>query len=478
MGAGQSSASSAKAFGVKMPREYIRFALVDFNGKELSKVVPARHRDDRVFMYSGALSMGANSEVLIFPQALLDAGFPNWQLLPDWGTEQVLPWASSEEVVVSRVYCSMMNAPTPREICGRLLKELAQLELEPGKGAGGLEILAASELEFMVAKKDTDGVYQPFFDGVDIFATLQQTKAADLCYEIESNMQAVGVDIKTMNTEYGHGQLEITFAPKFGIAAGDAASTFKLGVKEMAQKRGLTATFMSRPFGDMEVGNGGHFNFSLWRPDPKGKDPEGVGGFSAAGKVSAMHSSSDAVGLSDTARHFLAGVLAHGPALEALCAPTPACYTRHGHWAPVAANWGLDDRTSMVRVKCDPKGSAKNCQMELRAPSASACAYLVLAGIVAAGLDGLRNKKELPQPKLPEAAALPATLEEALQALEADAYMVEKLGSDFVSWYGGVKRGELKLVADKMAELPKTASDEEKHRLQSSAWQHIFFEFV
>lgn len=479
MGAAQGASSRTKAgaFQVQLPREYIRFAIVDYNGKELHKLVPARHRGDRVFMYSGALSMGANSEVLVFPQEVLDAGFPNWQLLPDWSTEQVLPWASSEDVTVRRVYCAHRGAPTPRGICSRLLAELAEAEVESCRGPAGLEVLSASEFEFMAAKKDEKGAWQPLFDGVDIFGTLQNTKAAELCYEIESNMQAVGVDVKTMNAEYGHGQLEITYAPKFGIAAGDAAATFKLGVKEMAQKRGLAATFMSRPFGDMSVGNGGHFNFSLWTPNSESRDADGTGGFNTAGKTSAMHSASDRQGLSKIAKHFLAGVLAHGRALEALCAPTPACYTRHGNWAPVAANWGLDDRTCMVRVKSDPEGQARNCQMELRAPSASACTYLVLAGLVAAGLDGIHKESELPPEKQPDAAKLPTSLEEALQALEADAYMVEKLGQDFVSWYCLVKRGEMKHIDDKMA-AASTSGDREKHDLQASVWQHLYFEFL
>jgi glutamine synthetase len=480
MGADQSSIAQAKAFNVKVPREYIRFAVVDFNGKELSKVVPKRHRGDRVFMYSGAIANGANAEVLFFPKEVMEAGCPNWELEPDWSTERILPWASSPEVVVSRVFCGQKNVPVPRAICERLLRELAGHEVEQGKGPAGLELLAASELEFMVASRSEGGEWKPIFDGTDIFATMQFVKAADLCYEIEANMEAAGVDVKTMNAEYGQGQLEITFAPKFGIAAADDAATFKTGVKEIAHKRGLWATFMSRPFGDMTVGNGGHFNFSLWRPNPKAKDPDGkdpIGGFSVAGKDSAMHSSSDPDGLSDDARRFLAGVLAHGPALEALCAPTPACYTRHGNWAPKAANWGPEDRLAMVRVKADPKGSAKSCQMELRAPSASACGYLVLAGLAAAGLDGLQRELDLPPPRQPEAEALalPTALGEALEALEADEYMVNKLGKDFVNWYCGVKREELKNI-DKKVGSP--ANDEERHRLQASAWQHMYFQFV
>merc|ERR1711988_739706 len=145
-------------------------------------------------------------------------------------------------------------------------------------------------------------------------------------------------------------------------------ATFRTGVEEMAAQRGIRASFSARPFGVRGVGNGGHFNFSLWN---RGADGHRV-------NVTAMSKS------------FLAGVLAHAPALEAFCSPTPPCYTRHGNWAPVIANWALDNRMSAVRVRPDWE-----C-MELRMPSAAANVYLVEAAVIAAGMDGINNKMELP----------------------------------------------------------------------------------
>ena len=227
------------------PREYIRFEMVDYNCKALSKVVPARHREDAVFMYSGALAMGANAEVLTFPDAVVSLGMSNAKLLPDWSTLQRLPWA--EGGVVHRVYCEQMSpdgqSPSPavpRAACRRLLAELAAWE------GRGLEMLQASELEFCVlshhhhhhnhhhhrpVSSSSAAAPTPLFEGVDIFATLQMTKCAELLSAIEGGMDAVGVDIKTMNAEYGDGQLEITMAPARGITACDNAATFRTGVK-------------------------------------------------------------------------------------------------------------------------------------------------------------------------------------------------------------------------------------------------------
>lgn len=191
-------------------------------------------------------------------------------------------------------------------------------------------------------------------------------------------------------------------------------------------------------------------------------------------KANAFHSATEARGLSDTAQHFLAGVLAHAPALEAICAPTLPCYTRHGHWAPTVANWGKDDRMACVRVKADKAGDPAACYMELRLPSASANPYLVVAGIVAAGLDGLERKLELPparQTKDDGAPEIPKTMTSALAALEADKYMVDKLGSDFVRWYKTLKDGEQKAIENRLAGLRSDAE-------VSAAWQHMYLEYI
>merc|ERR1711879_99970 len=158
------------------------------------------------------------------------------------------------------------------------------------------------------------------------------------------------------------GQLEITMQPSRGIQCADNAMTYRTGVKELCQQRGLLATFMAHPFGLEGVGNGGHFNFSLW-----------------SGSDSITYDPDSPYGLSSTASSFLAGILDHAPALEALVAPTPACYTRHGHWAPLVANWGVENRMACVRVKVPETRDPRSCYMEFRAPSASACPYLTLA---------------------------------------------------------------------------------------------------
>ena len=232
-------------------------------------------------------------------------------------------------------------------------------------------------------------------------------------------------------------------------------------------RRGLAATFASKPFGGPRgVGNGGHLNVSLWR----GEDPA-TGG-------------DDEDCLSPTARHFVAGVLAHAIGLEALAAPTPGCYARHGNWAPTHANWGHDDRTVCVRVKSRPTACSpdpRDCApgeayVEYRAPSSAANTYLCLAGVAAAGADGVKRELVLPPAKDDEAAPLPTSLEEALSALRADEVLVEALGSDFVEWYTLVKDAELADVAASTAKFAATGLDHDA--AVQEAWNSLYFEFL
>jgi len=391
-------------------------------------------------------------------------------LSPQWSTEQTLPWACKPGVTVKRVYCEQwrggldpkhsLSDPIPSEViprfvCRRLLNELKE---------EGLEFCVGGELEFTLSSQ-VEGQWLPYFSGCDIFATLQHNKCADYFYDIDRDMLDVGIDIKTLNAEYGEGQIEVTFAPKFGIEALDDIATFRTGAKELACNRGLRASFMARPYGVQGVGNGGHFNFSIWT---------GTG----SDKISALHSESDPLGLSDTAKKFLAGILKHAPAMEAFCSPAPPCYTRHGHWAPTVANWGHEDRLAAVRVKSDPKGSPSNCYMEFRMPSAAANAYLVAACVVAAGLDGLRSGLELPKDRLDKdngAVELPKNLSDALAALEADTYMTSKMGQDLVRWFCILKRAETAKINQQIAEETPTRGLDEA---TSRAWQHMYMEFI
>eukprot|EP00971_Amphidinium_carterae_P059427 1175186-Amphidinium_carterae.1 len=201
----RSAASSAQSRAHNVAREYIRYEIVDMNGKALSKLVPARHSAETVYLYSGALALGANSEILTVPPEIGRAGCPNCALVPDWQTQQVLPWASQScaeggpqsGTIIHRVYCEQrrvgskheLNGAVPRTVCKRLLSKL--------EDSFGLRFLAASELEFCLA--DERHWDSPVFNGPEIFVTLQGSKIAGFMCAVEEAMSAVAIDIRTMN---------------------------------------------------------------------------------------------------------------------------------------------------------------------------------------------------------------------------------------------------------------------------------------
>jgi glutamine synthetase len=191
------------------------------------------------------------------------------------------------------------------------------------------------------------------------------------------------------------------------------------------------ATFMAKPFND-EGGSGFHIHFSTWSDDgkPLFDDPDGE------------------YGLSKTARSAVAGILAHAPALAAVSNPTINSYKRFGPdtLAPWLIDWGLDNRSAMVRIPPERGGASR---VELRLGDASANPYLAIAGLLGAAYLGIRDSLDPPDPlegygyDLSKAEKLPDNLGAALDALELDTAFADVLGGTFVQTFLAYKRNEL-----------------------------------
>ncbi|MFD0536774.1 glutamine synthetase family protein [Actinomadura luteofluorescens] len=231
------------------------------------------------------------------------------------------------------------------------------------------------------------------------------------------------------NHEFGGGQFEINLAHSGALDAADRAFRFKAAVQEIARLDGRLATFMAKPFND-EGGSGFHVHLSCLEADGRnvfeGGEPDG---------------------LSETAHHAIAGVLAHAPALTALLNPTINSYKRFGpdSLAPWLIDWGLDNRSAMVRIPPE-RGAAS--RLEVRLGDASANPYLGVADLVAAVYLGIRDKASAPPPlegygyDAAKAPVLPADLPAALDALAADEALTEVLGQEFTTAFLTYKRDE------------------------------------
>ena len=237
---------------------------------------------------------------------------------------------------------------------------------------------------------------------------------------------AARVKVEAWHLGYQPAQLIICTEPEFGIVAADSWNVLRQGVKKTALLHGFLATFMSKPFMIDGIGGGSPFNHSIWTH----------GGENAFWNPEAEDN------LSEFARHWVAGLLAHAPAMTALCNPTVNCYRRlQMPLTPHIANWGIDNQTTLVRVE---NHSQKSTYAEGRLPSSAANPYIVVAAYIIAGMDGVKRKLPLPSKLDTNAAKTPSSLSEALEALKADKVFVNALGERFVEWFCKTKEdGEI-----------------------------------
>ncbi len=244
-------------------------------------------------------------------------------------------------------------------------------------------------------------------------------------------LRDAGLRVTAANHEFSPGQFEINLGHSELADAADRSFRLKSAVQEIARHRGLLATFMAKPFND-EGGSGFHVHVSV--NDESGGnvfgDPSGPDGLSAAG------------------RHAIGGVLRHAPALSALLNPTINSFKRFGPdtLAPWLIDWGLDNRSAMVRIPPE-RGTA--ARMEVRLGDATANPYLAMAALGAAVYLGIRDKVE-PPAKLEgygydpgRSELLPARLSAALDALESDQELAGVLGDYFVTSFLSYKRNEI-----------------------------------
>ena len=408
----------------------VRFELPDLHGTSRSKIVPIDHAADYakngLNMYGGAAVLDSRSDVVPGTLYNEEVAYADQLLRPDASTAAIVPWAEA----TARFICDASwpdgrsLGASPRHVYRRVLDRCHELGYEPVMGM---------ECEFYLLDAET---HKPLFSGYHIFNSVRNTWVPAI-ERIVDQMREFGVDIITANCEYAGSQWEINYAPGRGMAGPDLAFSFKNGVKEIARREGLLASFMSKPFGD-SAGCGAHTHLSLVRLE---------------GGKNAMSEDGAEAGLSKVGRQFIAGQLRHAQSTYALLAPTVNCLKRRRRhtFSPTNVSWGPEDRSAFVRVK---GGSADSRHIENRAPSGLSNPYLVGAALLASGMLGIVDKLDLEPPAHAPAEEdeskpkLPTTLEESLSNLESDERITEMLGAEFVTAYTVMRRYELQRFAD------------------------------
>jgi len=358
----------------------------------------------------------------------LDAGLPDIFLRPDLSTLATLPWEPGVAWCLADAVDPGTGTPceeAPREVLRRAINHLAEL---------GLTAQVGPELEYFLCDPDPTSPqgWRRYGEapGNVYVAGRKGDPDGHLLHALRW-LRDVGLNVTTANHEYCSGQFEINLMYGPALDAADRAFRFKAAVKEIARLEGRLATFMAKPFND-EGGSGFHTHVSC----------VDNGGHNVFHDPGGQH------GLSDGFRFALAGVLAHAPALSGLLNPTINSYKRLGKdtLAPWLIDWGLDNRSAMVRIPPERGGSTR---MEIRLGDAAANPYLGIAGVVAAMYLGLRDRPPLAAPlegygyDPAKAAQLPGDLATALDALETDHAFVDVLGKTFVSAFCEYKRDEL-----------------------------------
>ncbi|TDS87767.1 glutamine synthetase-like protein [Nesterenkonia aurantiaca] len=277
---------------------------------------------------------------------------------------------------------------------------------------------------------DGDNHAQPCYDARGV------TRMFGHLSEISEAMNALGWGNYANDHEDGNGQFEQNFHYDEALITADRVVTLRYLITMIAEKRGMIATFMPKPFAD-RTGSGLHFHISL--------TSEGTPVFPRE-----THSAQDAhgLGLSEDAYHFVGGLLEHANALQALLAPTVNSYKRTGavattsgaSWAPRTATYGGNDRTHYIRVPDDQR-------VELRGGDGAANPYLAASALIGAGLDGIEKKKDpgTPGDERESSPCLPLTLVDAVEALEADQTILDVLNTvdpGVGRYYNNLKREE------------------------------------
>jgi glutamine synthetase len=304
----------------------------------------------------------------------------------------------------------------------------------------GISIKAGIEIEFALGRDDVEpGSFVPAVSG-PAYGMTRLVEVSDFAAAVLSALAAQGCEVEQIHPEYAPGQFEVSVGALAPVAAADRSVLVRQTIRALAAKHGLRVSFAPSVIAG-SVGNGGHVHLSAWRDEVN------------------LHSGGKGrYGLTPDGEAFTAGILALLPELAALTTPSPASFLRlqPSHWAGVFACWGRENREAAVRLitgmTADPRAPAN---VEVKCADLAANPYLLLAGLLVAGLDGVKQGLTLPAEVpgdpagLPESELdrlgihrLPTNLAEAVELFSASSLLREELGKVLCDAVIAVRRGE------------------------------------
>ncbi len=410
-------------------------AMTDMQGRLTGKRIHGQYFLDEVVKhgtegcnYLLAVDVDMNT-VAGYEMSSWERGYSDFALIPDLNTLRLITWQPGAALILADVAWLDHTdvVASPRQI---LRKQIAELE------KAGMVPMCGTELEFVVFKDSYEEAWNKGYKdltpvnqyNVD-YSILGGSRIEPLLRDIRMGMTTAGMIVESVKGECNFGQHEIAFKYSDALSNCDNHVIYKNGAKEIADQQGYALTFMAKP--NEKEGNSSHIHLSF----------RGL-----KGELVMVDEADKEHGMSELGRQFIAGQIAHLRELSILFAPNINSYKRYvpGSFAPTAIRWGRDNRTCALRLV----GHGAGLRLENRVPGGDVNPYLAVAGIIAAGLDGIKNKMKL-EPAFTgnaydsESSRVPASMPEALELWEKSDWVKQTFGAEVQAHYANMARVEI-----------------------------------
>ena len=353
-----------------------------------------------------------------------EQGYGDYVMKPDLDTLRCIPWLEGTALVLCDMIDHHTHEDIPHSPRAILKKQVARLE------AMGMKAFAATELEFFLFRESFEQAQEskyrtltPFSSYNEDYNIFQTTKEEGVMRAIRNGLNGADIPVENSKGEADAGQVEINVRYAEALTMADRHTIIKNGCKEIAWATGHAISFMAKWNFDA-AGSSSHVHQSLWSLDGK----------------PLFHDPNSEHGMSDLMRHYMAGLLHHASAITYFLAPNINSYKRFakGTFAPTKAIWSLDNRTAGYRVCA---ADTKSVRVECRVGGADLNPYLAIAALLAAGIDGIENKRALEPAFVGDAYAsekareIPATLRDATTQLDSSAMLRTAFGDEVIEHY-------------------------------------------
>ena len=410
-------------------------AMTDMQGRLTGKRIHGQYFLDEVVKhgtegcnYLLAVDVDMNT-VAGYEMSSWERGYSDFALIPDLNTLRLITWQPGAALILADVAWLDHTdvVASPRQI---LRKQIAELE------KAGMVPMCGTELEFVVFKDSYEEAWNKGYKdltpvnqyNVD-YSILGGSRIEPLLRDIRMGMTTAGMTVESVKGECNFGQHEIAFKYSDALSNCDNHVIYKNGAKEIADQQGYALTFMAKP--NEKEGNSSHIHLSF----------RGL-----KGELVMVDEADKEHGMSELGRQFIAGQIAHLRELSILFAPNINSYKRYvpGSFAPTAIRWGRDNRTCALRLV----GHGAGLRLENRVPGGDVNPYLAVAGIIAAGLDGIKNKMKL-EPAFAgnaydsDSSRVPSSMPEALDLWEKSDWVKQTFGAEVQAHYANMARVEI-----------------------------------